>query len=117
MCESLALTTSDQAHGQVLTAADLRATNRVEQPSRVVPTALAVHRDGRDTWRVELPRHPLASVVLRPWQQGRKEHCYRVNITGVGWNVHRITQLKGMTTMATNAQRNKGNGLRMSRRA
>ena len=62
----LALTTSDQAHGQVLTGADLRATNRVEQPSWVVPTALAVHWDGRETWRVELPRHRLASVVLRP---------------------------------------------------
>ncbi len=56
----------DQAHGQVLTAADLRATNSAVQPGQVVPAALAVHWDGRDTWRVELPRYVLASIVLRP---------------------------------------------------
>jgi alpha-N-arabinofuranosidase len=55
----------DHAYGQLLTADSPRAVNSVAEPDRVVPTALMVARDGDAAWRVELPPHALATIVLR----------------------------------------------------
>ncbi len=52
-----------EASGQLLTADSPRAMNSPSDPDRVAPVALAVHRDG-DGYRVELPPHSLATVVL-----------------------------------------------------
>ena len=52
-----------QATGQLLTASSPREVNSVDQPDRVAPTTLAVDRDG-DSYRVELPPHSLATVVI-----------------------------------------------------
>jgi alpha-N-arabinofuranosidase len=53
------------ASARVLTAAPPDAANSAEAPDRVVPTEMAVRNDGRGTWRLELPPHSLATVVLR----------------------------------------------------
>jgi alpha-N-arabinofuranosidase len=55
----------EQAAGQLLTAESPRACNSAGAPDRVAPTALAVQPDGRGSWRIELPPHALATVVLR----------------------------------------------------
>jgi alpha-N-arabinofuranosidase len=65
---SISLSSADapeQAAGQLLTADSPRACNSAGAPDRVAPTPLAVQRDGRDSWRIELPPHALATVVLR----------------------------------------------------
>ena len=55
----------EQATGQLLAADSPRAYNSAAAPSHVAPAALAVQRDGRGTWRVELPPHAMATVVIR----------------------------------------------------
>jgi alpha-N-arabinofuranosidase len=55
-----------QARGQQLTADSPRAANSVDAPDRVVPSALEVTRDGQDGWRVELPPHALATILIQP---------------------------------------------------
>jgi alpha-N-arabinofuranosidase len=55
----------DQAHGQLLSADSPRAANSAAQPDTVTPVPLVVARDGRDDWRVDLPPHSLATVVIR----------------------------------------------------
>lgn len=62
------------ADGQLLTASAPRAANSANQPDLVVPAALAVHADGPGRWRVELPPHSLATVLIRrapsePWHR------------------------------------------------
>jgi alpha-L-arabinofuranosidase len=52
-----------EPQGELLSADTPRATNSLSQPDRVAPVALAVQRDG-DTYRIELPPHSLATVVL-----------------------------------------------------
>jgi alpha-N-arabinofuranosidase len=52
------------ASGHVLAADSPHAANSADMPDRVVPTKLPVQRDG-GCWRVELPPHALATVVLR----------------------------------------------------
>ncbi|HJZ49978.1 MAG TPA: hypothetical protein VKE41_22540 [Roseiflexaceae bacterium] len=56
----------ERAACEVLAAESPRAYNSVSAPTHVAPAALAVQRDGRDTWRIELPPHALATVVIRP---------------------------------------------------
>lgn len=53
------------AHGRLLTAASPRAVNSADQPDAVRPTDLAVTGGGQGSWRVELPPHALATVLLR----------------------------------------------------
>jgi len=55
----------ERANGQVLAADSPRDGNSADAPDRVAPAALAVPRDGSDAWRVELPPHALATVVIR----------------------------------------------------
>jgi len=55
----------ERAAGQLLSADSPRACNSAGAPDRVAPTALAVQRDGRDGWLIELPPHSMATVVLR----------------------------------------------------
>jgi len=57
--------TPGEARGQVLSADSPRAANSADAPDTVAPTALAVARDGQDGWRVELPPHALATVLIR----------------------------------------------------
>ncbi len=52
------------ASGQLLAADSPRATNSVDEPNRVAPMPLNVPRDGAG-YRVELPPHSLATVVLQ----------------------------------------------------
>ncbi len=52
-----------QAAGELLTAESPRAGNSASEPDRVAPVRLAVGRDGTE-YRVELPPHSLATVVL-----------------------------------------------------
>lgn len=52
------------ARGELLTADSPRAVNSVADPQRVAPRPLAVERDG-DDWRVDLPPHSVATVLLR----------------------------------------------------
>jgi alpha-N-arabinofuranosidase len=54
----------EHAAGQLLAADSPAAQNSAEAPDRVAPAALVVARDGHDGWRVELPPHALATVVL-----------------------------------------------------
>ena len=55
----------DHATGQLLAANNPRAYNSAGTPDQVAPTALAVQRDGRDGWLIDLPPHSMATVVLR----------------------------------------------------
>jgi hypothetical protein len=55
----------DQVSGQLLTADSPRAVNSAAEPDRVAPVALEVAGDGQDGWRVELPPHSLATMVIR----------------------------------------------------
>ena len=52
-----------EASGQLLAADSPRATNSLKEPERVAPVAFPVHRDGED-YRIELPPHSLATIVL-----------------------------------------------------
>ncbi|HEU5011831.1 MAG TPA: alpha-L-arabinofuranosidase C-terminal domain-containing protein [Roseiflexaceae bacterium] len=54
----------EHARGQLLAADSPAAQNSADTPDRVALTALSVARDG-DGWRVELPAHSVATVVLR----------------------------------------------------
>lgn len=56
---------SGAASGQLLTASDPRATNSADQPDVVAPRALAVRDDGEGSYKVELPPHSLATIVMR----------------------------------------------------
>jgi len=56
----------ERAAGQLLAADSPRAYNSAGTPDRVAPTVLAIQRDGRDGWLVELPPHSMATVVFRP---------------------------------------------------
>ena len=53
------------AQATILAADSPRAVNSAEAPDRVAPRALEVQRDGADGWRLELPPHALATVVMR----------------------------------------------------
>ncbi|HEY0734024.1 MAG TPA: alpha-L-arabinofuranosidase C-terminal domain-containing protein [Herpetosiphonaceae bacterium] len=55
----------DQARGEILTADRPQAGNSAADPDRVAPVTLTVDRDRRDGWRVDLPPHSLATIVLR----------------------------------------------------
>ncbi len=55
----------ESAAGQILTSASPRDTNSADEPDRVAPAELAVAPDGPGAWRVELPPHSLATIVLR----------------------------------------------------
>jgi alpha-N-arabinofuranosidase len=52
------------AEGQVLSGPRADAANSLAAPDLVAPHALPVHRDGRAGWRLELPPHSLATVVI-----------------------------------------------------
>ena len=49
---------------RILTASSPREVNSAEDPDHVVPVDLPVAPDGRCTWRMELPPHSLATMVL-----------------------------------------------------
>jgi hypothetical protein len=57
------LSSAGRASAELLTAASPQEGNSPDEPARVAPTSLAVHRDG-DSYRLELPPHSLATVVL-----------------------------------------------------
>ncbi len=52
------------AEGQVLTADRPCAVNSAAEPDRVAPAPLTVVADGPDAWRVELPPHSLATILV-----------------------------------------------------
>ncbi|CAA9544153.1 MAG: GH51 [uncultured Thermomicrobiales bacterium] len=52
------------AHGQMLTADAPNLGNSLEEPHRVEPAPIAVHRESAESWRVELPPHAMATVVI-----------------------------------------------------
>ncbi len=54
-----------RAIGQLLSADSPNAENSAKTPNRVSPTTIQVAQDGRDTWRVELPPHSMATVMLQ----------------------------------------------------
>ena len=54
-----------QAQGQMLTADSPRVVNSADAPDRVAPAALDVARDGQDGWRVELPPHTIATILIQ----------------------------------------------------
>ncbi len=54
-----------QASGLLLSASTPQAANSADHPDLVAPAALAVSGDGRAGWRVELPAHSMATVVVR----------------------------------------------------
>ena len=56
----------DRASGQILNADSPRAVNSADEPDRVAPAKLEVARDGSNLWRVELPPHSLATIVMAP---------------------------------------------------
>ena len=53
------------ARARILTASTPRAANSADAPDAVVPTDLAVSSSDRGVWRLELPPHSLATLVLR----------------------------------------------------
>jgi alpha-N-arabinofuranosidase len=55
----------ERAAGQVLAADSPRAGNSASAPDQVAPAALRVQADGRGSWRIELPPHAIATVVMR----------------------------------------------------
>lgn len=55
---------SAQPSGELLSADTPRATNSLSQPDRVTLAAFTVERDGVD-YRIELPAHSMATIVLR----------------------------------------------------
>jgi alpha-N-arabinofuranosidase len=55
----------DQARGQLLTANSPAAINTATQPDTVTPVTLSVTHDGEDSWRLDLPPHALATVLIR----------------------------------------------------
>ena len=65
---SVRLTCADapeRAAGQLLAADSPRACNSAGAPEQVAPVTLAVQPDGHSSWRIELPPHALATVVIR----------------------------------------------------
>lgn len=53
------------ASGKLLASDRPQAQNSVATPERVAPKALRVAQDGDGRWRVELPPHSMATVMLR----------------------------------------------------
>ncbi len=53
------------ASARVLTASTPAAANSADEPDRAAPTELPIREDGRGNWRMNLPPHSLATVVLR----------------------------------------------------
>ena len=53
------------ANGQLLAADSPRAINSLERPDAVAPVALSVSADGPMAWRVDLPPHSLATLVIK----------------------------------------------------
>ena len=53
------------ARGQLLTADHPAAANSVAEPNRVAPSTLDIAGAGADGWRIDLPRHSMATVRLR----------------------------------------------------
>ncbi|MBV9174785.1 MAG: alpha-N-arabinofuranosidase [Chloroflexi bacterium] len=52
------------ASAQLLTATSAGASNSAADPDRVAPVDAKVHPDERGCWRVDLPRHSLATLTL-----------------------------------------------------
>ena len=52
------------ATGHILTANDPATGNDAAAPDRVVPVSLTVYPDGRESWRVTLPPHSVATVRI-----------------------------------------------------
>jgi alpha-N-arabinofuranosidase len=50
--------------GQILTADTPQAGNSAEAPDRVAPVALSVAGDGPGAWRIDLPPHAVATVLI-----------------------------------------------------
>ena len=53
-----------EGNAQLLTAPTPHATNSADQPDRVAPIQLGVAADGANAWRLDLPPHSLATLVL-----------------------------------------------------
>jgi alpha-L-arabinofuranosidase len=50
--------------GQLLSAPQASAVNSIEQPDSVHLVDLPVSRESANNWRVELPSHSMATVVI-----------------------------------------------------
>jgi alpha-L-arabinofuranosidase len=53
-----------EGNAQLLTAPTPHATNSADQPDRVAPIQVGVAADGSNAWRLDLPPHSLATLVL-----------------------------------------------------
>jgi alpha-L-arabinofuranosidase len=58
------------AHGQLLYADQPRAVNSVEQPDNVTLTPLAIEGRSHEGWRVDLPPHSIATIILQAQAEG-----------------------------------------------
>jgi alpha-N-arabinofuranosidase len=58
------LPVSNGPTGKILTAETPAVGNDATTPDRIVPVPLTVNRDGTDGWRVNLPPHSVATVVV-----------------------------------------------------
>jgi len=55
----------DNASGKVLTASSPAAANSADNPDNVALGPLALHAEGHQMWRFELPAHSMATIRLR----------------------------------------------------
>ena len=65
VCIESGATGFGSASARILTAPTADAANSADEPDRVAPSDLPVRDNGRGTWRLDLPAHSLATVVLR----------------------------------------------------
>jgi len=55
----------DNASGELLTASSPAAANSAGNPDSVAPAPLALHAEGHQMWRFELPAHSMTTIRLR----------------------------------------------------
>ena len=65
VCIESGATGFGSASARILSAPTADAANSADEPDRVAPTDLPVRDNGRGTWRLDLPPHSLATLVLR----------------------------------------------------
>ena len=63
----------------VLTAGSPRAANTAANPDHVVPIPLPIAADGPDTWRIDLPAHSMATIILVSLIRNPHQHSSPAN--------------------------------------